>query len=117
MADLDLTPLCWNWAPITQGDTYPASRITETSSDTALSRVRLKVKNNLGTELLALDSNTSGITLTATTAGAWDFTIAAIATAALEVGTHHYDIETTDAASVVRTEFRGTWQIIKQITD
>jgi hypothetical protein len=117
MADLDLTPLCWNWSPIVQGDTYPAARITETSSDTALARVRVKVKDRLGNELLDLDSDATGITLTTTTAGAWDFTIAAIDTTDLEIGTLEYDLETTDAADVVRTEFKGTWQILKQITD
>jgi hypothetical protein len=117
MADLDFTPLCWNWAPITQGDTYPATRITESKAETDLSRVRLKVKNRVGTTLLSLDSNTSTITLTDTTAGSWDFTIPAIATGTLEPGTLYYDLETTDAAATVRTEFSGEWRILKQITD
>jgi hypothetical protein len=117
MATLDLTPLCWNWAPVTQGDTYPAARITETSADTALVRVRLKVKDTQGNTLLTLDSATTGITLTATAAGAWDFLIAAIDTDPIPPGSHHYDLETTDSAGTVRTEFAGTWQILKQITD
>jgi hypothetical protein len=120
MSTLNLTPLCDNWDAVTQGDTYPAQRYTVAGTDSALTRVRCKVKNRTGTTLLNLDSNTSGITITTATAGAWDFTIAAISAATMEgieEGNHFYDIETTDAAGTVLTDFRGSWQILSQQTD
>ena len=116
---LDLTPLYWNWSSITQGDTYPACNIKETQSDTELIRVRVKIKL-AGVIALTLDSNSSGITLNSTGAGEWDFTIEAIpatATTALAPGCYDYDIETTSANGVVRTEFKGNWEILPQITD
>jgi hypothetical protein len=120
MADLNLTPLCDNWDAVTQGDTYPAQRYTVAGTAAALTRVRCKVKNRLGTTLLNLDSNTSGIVINTATAGAWDFTISALSAATMEAidpGSHSYDIETTDAAGTVFTDFSGTWQVLKQTTD
>lgn len=120
MADLDLTPLCDNWDSVTQGDTYPAQRYQVAGTENALTRVRCKVKNRLGTTLLNLDSNTTGITITTATAGAWEFTIAAFTAAVMEEiedGTHSYDIETTDSSGTVFTDFSGTWTVLKQTTD
>ena len=116
---LDLTPLRWDWAGITAGDTYPASNITETEADTTLARVRVKIKL-AGVVALTLDSNASGITLNSTSAGGWDFTIDAISaatTAGLAAGYYDYDLETTGSNGVVRTEFTGNWEIFPQITD
>lgn len=113
---LDLTPLQWNWDPVVTGDTYPAAQITETSSETALSAVRLKIRaSGSSTPVLSL-SGGSGITITTTTAGAWDFTIDAIDTSTLDAGIYAYDIETTDSEGTVRTELQGIWQIIPEIT-
>jgi hypothetical protein len=116
---LDLTPLFWNWPGITQGDTYPACNFTETEADSTLARVRCKIKL-AGVTVLTLDSDTTGVTLNATGAGAWDFTIDAISaatTTGLAAGYYDYDIQTTDGNGVVRTEFKGNWEIFSQITD
>jgi len=117
---MNLRPLKWNWSCITQGDTYPATNITETSADTTLSRVRVKIiKANATATALTLDSNTTGITLNGTSPGGWDFTIdeiPAATTATLDAGSYAYDLETTDSVGTVRTEFRGTWEIEPQVT-
>jgi hypothetical protein len=119
--ELDLTPLEWDWTPVTKGDTFPSIRIQETSSEVDCARVRVKIKaSGVATASLELDSDASGITITDGTAGAWDFTIDTITaaqTASLSAGFYTYDIETTDAAGNVKTEFCGTWQILPQITD
>ena len=117
---LDTTKTRWDWAPVTQGDTYPACQITESGSDSDLSRVRIKFKGPDGTTALVLDSSTSGITITTATAGAWDFqidTISPATTAALDSGFYSYDMEFTTDAGTVSTLFCGVWQVIKQITD
>lgn len=117
---MDLTPLKWNWPPVTQGDTYPACQIAETDSDTDLARVRVKVADVDGVTVLTLDSDTAGVTITTATAGAWDFQIDAIpaaTTTSLQSGIYSYDLETTDDAGTVSTEFSGSWQIHPQITD
>ncbi len=117
---LDLSPLVWNWTAITRGDTYPATRIQEEDATTDLVRVRLKVRATGGTLLLSLDSAASEITIDDDTAGSWDFTIPAISaevTATIRHGVHNYNIEITDSAGTVRTEFSGTWEILPQITN
>ena len=74
--ELDLTPLEWDWTPVTKGDTFPSIRIQETSSEVDCARVRVKIKaSGVATAALELDSDASGITITDGTAGAWDFTI------------------------------------------
>ena len=114
----NLTPLNWDWSPVVKGDTFPATQITETLNDSALTRVRVKLKlSGATTTSLTLDSATSGVTITTATAGAWDFSIDAIQTVTLAAGVYSYDLETTDAASTIRTEFSGTWEILEQITD
>lgn len=118
---LDLKPLRWDWPAVTTGDTYPACQITDTAADTDLSRVRIKIKAQGGTTAaLSLDSSTTGVTITTATAGAWDFTIGPITaaqTATLDPGLYLYDIETTDSAGTVRTEFSGIWEILSETTD
>ena len=117
---MDLTPLKWNWPAVIQGDTYPATQITESASDTDLARVRVKVADVDGVTAITLDSDTTGVTITTATAGAWDFQIDAIqsaTTTSLPAGIYSYDLETTDDAGTVRTEFSGSWQIHPQITD
>lgn len=111
MADLNLKPMRWKWDSVTTGDTYPAIRIQETSSDTAISAISLVVKDSDNTEALTL-SNGSGITITTATAGAWDFTIDAISPVTLSAGVYYYELQITDDAGTIRTEFEGTWQIL-----
>jgi len=114
---LDLTPLRLDWAPVTTGDTYPACTITETEADTDLERVRITIKaTGSDTAALELDSDATGITINTATAGAWSFTIDVIEVS-LAAGFYQYDLETTDAAGTVRTEFSGQWEILTQITD
>jgi hypothetical protein len=114
---LDLKPLKWDWAAVTTGDTFPATNITDSGSDTALVRVRVKVKaSGEATASLTLDSSSTGITITNATAGAWNFTIDMIQVA-LAAGTYSYDLETTDSAGTVRTEFAGTWEILEETTN
>lgn len=117
---LDLEPLAYNLPTIVRGDTMPAIVFADTSADTDLSRVRMKVCDSSGSIALTLDSATSGITINASTAGAWNFTVGPITAAqteALTAGLFAYDLETTDTAGSVRTEFNGTWRIKAQITD
>jgi hypothetical protein len=115
---IDLTPLQWDWPAVTRGDTYPACQITETLADTALERVRIKIKlSGSDSASLTLDSDATGITITTSTAGAWDFTINEISTTSLAAGFYVYDLETTDDAGTVRTEFSGSWPILPQTTD
>ena len=106
---------------MTKGDTYPAANFTETEADSDLSRVRVEVKAaGSTTAALTLDSDATGVTINTATAGAWDFTvdeISAATTAGLTAGWYSYDLETTDAAGVVSTEFKGSWRILPEVTD
>lgn len=112
---LDLKPLRWDWAAVVAGDTYPATNITESEHDSNLERVRIKITLSGATSpSLSLDSDTTGITIN--DAATWDFTIGAIQTSSLAAGVYSYDLETTDAAGTIRTEFAGTWPIISQVT-
>lgn len=113
---LDLRPLNWDWPKMVAGDTLPATIITESESTTSLSRVRLKIKDADGALFRSLDSDTTGITITSSTAGGWSFTIASM-TAPTTEGVYSYDLETIDGAAVIRTEFSGVWEIQQQITD
>jgi|TARA_R110002111_G_scaffold237935_1_gene299203 hypothetical protein len=115
---LDLEPFRWNWGTITAGDTYPAENWLESNSDntTALSRVRIKIKDSAGSTFATLDSSSSGITINAATAGAWDWTVNAL-TAPTSAGIYNYDMETTDSVGVISTESTGQWEILTQETD
>jgi len=115
---LDLKPLRWDLPAVTVGDTYPATQFTY-DGDGTLTRVRAKIKDANGTTALTLDSSTSGMSITTTTSGAWDFTmseITAATTATLTAGIYSYDLETTSSAGV-RTLLSGTWELLAQITD
>lgn len=115
---LDLKPLKWDWACVVKGDTFPSTTITETLADTTLTRVRIKIKAVESSETsLTFDSDSTGVTINSGTPGAWSFTIAAIPTITLTAGFYRYDLETTDSANTIRTEFSGTWEIIDQVTD
>lgn len=114
---LDLKPLRWDWPAVTTGDTFPAIRITEFESEESLERVRVSItRSGESSPSLTLDSETSGVTIETASAGAWDFTIDAINPVALTAGNYAYDIETTDGAGTIRTEFSGTWPILSEIT-
>lgn len=102
---------------VTTGDTFPAIRITESEAEESLARVRVSItKSGETSPSLELDSDTSGVTITTATAGSWDFTIGAINPVTLSEGSYAYDIETTDGAGSIRTEFSGTWTILSEIT-
>jgi len=115
---LNLEPFRWNWGTITAGDTYPAANWLESDSDntTTLSRVRIKIKDSSGATFTTLDSTTSGITINAATAGAWDWQILSL-TAPSAAGIYTFDVETTDSSGVVATEATGQWEILTQQTD
>lgn len=109
---LNLSPLKWDWARIQKGDTFPATNITESLSTTNLSRIKIDFYlSGSTTSALTLDSNVSGVTINTATSGAWDFTIAAIQTAEMTAGIYSYELKSTDAGGVIRTEFIGTWEI------
>lgn len=115
---MDLRPLRWNLPFVTKGDTFPAVNFVETASTENLTRVRVKVKTSLtATASLTLDSDATGMTINTATAGAWDFNIDKIAEVSLDAGIYLYDLETTDAAGTVRTEFAGAWEIGPEVTD
>lgn len=120
MSDFDNKPARMDLPTIKQGDTLRAIQFNGSGTNAALTRVRCKIKDADGNTLLSLDSNTSGITIDDSTAGAWQYTISAITaanTATIASGLHNYDIETTDADGIVETHFEGNWEITPQITD
>jgi len=112
----DYEPATWNWKPITQGGTFPASVVTETLSASSLSRVVVTIEPfGSDTASLTLDSGATGVTINTATAGAWNYTIAAITaaqTAALTSGFYNVTHKVTDSASVTVVVSKGTWQIL-----
>jgi hypothetical protein len=114
---LNLIPYRWNWSTCTAGDTYPAARWVETSSDypNTLSRVRCTIRDVDGNIFATLDSSTSGIVINTATAGAWDFTIGALS-APIIAGIYTCDVEWIDSQSIKFTEARGQWEILAQNT-
>lgn len=110
---------CFNWESVKQGDTFNAINFVATGTQTDLARVRVTIKDTEGNTELSLDSATSGITLNSVTAGAWDYTIGPISstqTGNIDVGIHHYDLETIDVGGNVKTHFQGSWEITSQTT-
>jgi len=117
---LNLTPETFNWPDVVQGDTFPAINFAASGASANLTRVRVKIKDVDGNTELSLDSDASGVTINTATAGAWDYDVGPITadqTSGMDVGTHLYDLEVTDADGTVRTHFRGTFQILKQSTN
>ena len=118
---INLKPLRWDWPDLTAGDTFPEIRVQESSSTTDCATVRVKIKPETSeTASLTLLSSGAGVTIDDGTAGQWDFTINEIAasdTEDLAPGNYRYDIEVTDSAGTVRTEFSGFWRILTQVTD
>ena len=116
---LNLKPLVWHWDTVVKGDTYPAATITESSSDSALERIKIEIKSNGNTtSSLVLDSDATGITLNNTDAGAWNFTIDAISaetTDTLDEQYYAYQLKSYSANGVVRTEFVGNWEVTPNI--
>ena len=107
---MDLSPQVWNWCAVNKGDTFPAQQVEETLSDTAIASISLVIK--LAGAVITTLTDSSGITLTTATAGAWDFTIDEIDTSTYAAGVYSYELQVTDDASQVRTEFEGTWEIL-----
>jgi len=115
---LDLRPIKWDLPAVTVGDSFPATQFQYDGSGT-LTRVRMKIKNADGATALTLDSNTSGISITTATDGAWDWTMSEIApatTAGLTAGFYSYDMEATSSSGVF-TLTSGSWELLPQITD
>lgn len=108
----------WNWKPMTQGDTRPATNFTETLSTSALTAVKIRLKLPDATAASITLSNGSGMTIVTATAGAWNFNIdrmTAATTDAYTAGIYTYEMSTTDAAGVVTTVLKGAWELIARI--
>ena len=120
MTDYDNKPALFNWPAVTQGDSFRALQFNASGTTAALARVRCKIKNADGDTLLTLDSDATGATIDTATAGAWQYTlgpITAAQTTTLGTGFLSYDIETIDDDDIVETHFKGTWEILPQVTD
>ena len=103
--------------PVASGETWGGLTFTIDSSDdtdyaATLSRVRMTWKNDAGTAVLTLDSDTAGqITIEAATAYAWSFTVEPV-TLSLVAGFHTWAIETTENGGVKdKDKLAGTIQI------
>lgn len=118
MAD-DPTPR-WNWTPTTQGNTRPATQITETESESNLTAVEIRLKLTDSTTADITLTNGDGVTITTATAGAWDFSIDEMTgaeTDAMTPGIYTYEMDVTDAAGTVTTIAKGNWPLIARIPD
>ena len=110
----------WDWKPLTQGNTRPATLITETSSTSALTAVELRMKLPGSTTSDIRLYNGSGIVINTATAGAWSFTISAMSSAytdARTAGVYSYELDVTEASGVVTTILKGEWNLIARILD
>ena len=110
----------WDWKPLTQGNTRPATNFTETSGTSALTAVELRMKLPESTTSDILLSNGAGITINTATAGAWDFDISAMSAATTDAytpGLYEYEMDVTEASGVVTTILKGEWNLIARIPD
>lgn len=114
----DYTPETWDWLPIVTGSTYPAQLITESESDADLvSAVILIEPAGSDVAVLTLSSETSSITITSATAGAWSITVDAISAATMATipaGYYTVNFTVTDSNGVVTCASRGEWQILEK---
>ncbi len=68
---IDLKPMRWDWAAVTQGDTLPAINLVDTAATFALTRVLVTIEpKDSDVAALTLDSSTTGVTINVATAGA-----------------------------------------------
>jgi hypothetical protein len=101
----------YDFPTLYEGDTFEARDITiQEDNGSALSSARLVFERN-GTATKTLTS-ASGLTLTSTAAGNWIITINAWAVD-IAVGTHFWDLETTDANGVVKHYLGGVFRVIE----
>ena len=110
----------WDFEPLTQGATRPATNFTETSSTSALTGVELRMNLEDSTEADIVLTNGDGITINTATAGAWDFDIdvlSAATTDAYTPGVYSYELEITEASGVVTVVLKGEWTLIARIPD
>ena len=114
---IDLKPMRWDWASVTKGDTLPAMNLVDTGADFALTRVLVIVEaKDSDVAVLTLDSDVSGVTINTATAGAWDYTIAAISaatTAGLTPGFYTINVKVY-GSTVAHTDFKGEWEILEK---
>lgn len=99
-------PTCWEGGSLESFDISIAEE-----NGVALTSAQIIFKAG-GSDTASLTlANGSGLTLTATTAGAWVVTVDQINVIALAVGTYYYNLKTTDSAGVAKFYLAGTWQI------
>lgn len=101
----------YEFPAIYEGDTFESRNITiQEENGSALASARLVFeKGGSATKTL---TSASGLTLTSTAAGNWIITIDAWAVS-IAVGTHFWDLETTDADGVVKHYMGGTMNVIE----
>jgi hypothetical protein len=114
---IDLKPMRWDWAAVTQGDTLPAINLVDTAATFALTRVLVTIEpKDSDVAALTLDSSTTGVTINVATAGAWDYTIASITaaqTATLTPGFYTVNVKVF-GTNVAHTDFKGEWEILEK---
>lgn len=99
-------PTCWEGGSL---ESFEISIAEESGNALASAQIIFKA-GGADTALLTL-ANGSGLTLTATTAGAWIITVDQINAITLTAGTYYYNLKTVDAASITKFYLAGTWQI------
>jgi hypothetical protein len=101
----------YDFPALYEGDTFESRNITiQEENGSALSSARLVFeKGGAATKTL---TSVSGLTLTSTAAGNWVITINAW-TVDIAIGTHFWDLETTDAAGVVKHYLGGIFPVIE----
>lgn len=112
---IDLKPMRWDWAAVTQGDTLPAMNLTETAATFNLTRVLVTIEpKDSDVAVLTLDSDDTGVTINTATAGAWDYTIDSITAAQTEELTPGFYTVNVKVfgATVEHTDFKGEWEIL-----
>jgi hypothetical protein len=112
---LSLKPFRWDWPCIVAEDTFPPFEIALTSEpdSTALTRVRMQIRDSEGVLFYTADSEESGVTITDPATYAMSFDEI---TAPSGAGVYLYDIEITTSAVAKATIVSGTWQILPQVT-
>lgn len=116
-------PQPWDWEEIVTGCTYPPARLTEpvggeNLSTTILDRVVITIQaRDSNVDALVLDSDTTGVTLLNTAAGAWDFTVDEISATDMEdLPAGDYDVTMMiyhDTDKKVCAS-KGTWKILPE---
>ena len=99
-------PACWEGGSLESFDIAIAEE-----NGAALSAAQIVFKAG-GTDAASLTlANSSGLTLTTTTAGAWVITVDQINAITLAPGIYYYHLKTTDAGGLVKFYLAGTWEI------